>query len=140
MQPEDSLENVAPGSVEPQANGVANPAGNTLPGTRQIGATPGNAAPGRVGGFAPTVTPNPLRTSANIGFSLERPATVGVRIFDLCGRLVRTLPLEGARPAGWNVVVLDARADDGVPLGSGIYLYEITAGAQRRVGRFVVMK
>ena len=39
-----------------------------------------------------------------------------------------------------NEVTLDGRADDGAPLRSGVYLYEIQAGEQRAVGRFVVMR
>ena len=38
------------------------------------------------------------------------------------------------------MVRIDGRADDGAPLRAGVYLYEIRAGAQRAVGRFVVMR
>jgi flagellar hook assembly protein FlgD len=99
-----------------------------------------NAASPRFGGFAPRLTPNPMRTSASLGFGLERPATVQIRVFDLGGRLVRTLPILSQASAGWNVVALDGRADDGAPLKAGVYLYEVRAGEQRAVGRFVVIR
>jgi hypothetical protein len=94
----------------------------------------------RLGGFAPRLTPNPMRTSASLGFGLERPGTVQIRVFDLEGRLVRTLPVMRQMNAGWNVVALDGRRDDGAPLNSGVYLYEVRAGEQRAVGRFVVIR
>jgi flagellar hook assembly protein FlgD len=65
---------------------------------------------------------------------------VRIRVFDLEGRLVRTLPNASGTTAGWNVVDLDGRADNGAPLRSGVYLYEVRAGEQRAVGRFVVMR
>jgi parallel beta-helix repeat protein len=94
----------------------------------------------RFHGLAPSVSPNPLRTTASIAFRLDRPTTVRVRIFDLVGRLVRTVPAATATNVGWNVVALDGRTDEGAPLRSGIYMYEIRAGEQRAVGRFVVMR
>ena len=54
--------------------------------------------------------------------------------------VVRTLRSGGPGNAGWNVVVLDGRTDDGAPLESGVYLYEIRAGEQRAVGRFVLIR
>jgi hypothetical protein len=88
--------------------------------------------------FAPRLTPNPLRTSAQLAFELGRPTPVQVSVFDLGGRLVRTM--SSGASAGRNVMVLDGLADGGVPLRSGVYLYEIRAGSQRAVGRFVVMR
>jgi hypothetical protein len=91
-------------------------------------------------GLAPAVAPNPVRTSARLAFKLERPTPVLIRVFDLGGRLVRTLPGGNGSSVGRNVVDLDGRADSGAPLPSGVYLYEIRAGGQRAVGRFVVMR
>jgi hypothetical protein len=99
-----------------------------------------STASARPGGFAPRLTPNPMRTSASLGFALDRPGTVQIRVFDLGGRLVRTLPILSQASAGWNVVAVDGRADDGAPLRAGVYLYEVRAGEQRAVGRFVVIR
>jgi PKD repeat protein len=89
-------------------------------------------------GFAPRLSPNPLRTDAQLAFELERPTPVRVRVFDLSGRLVRTLSSGGS--TGRNVMILDGRADNGAPLRSGVYLYEVRAGSHRAAGRFVVMR
>jgi hypothetical protein len=99
-----------------------------------------SAAIARPGGLAPRVAPNPLRTSARIAFRLEQPTPVRILVFDVGGRLVRTLPGGSQTSAGWNSVDLDGRSDNGAPLRSGIYLYEIRAGGQRAVGRFVIMR
>jgi hypothetical protein len=100
----------------------------------------GSTASARLGGFAPRFTPNPMRASASLGFALDRPGTVQIRVFDLGGRLVRTLPILNQASAGWTVVAVDGRADDGAPLRAGVYLYEVRAGEQRAVGRFVVIR
>jgi hypothetical protein len=100
----------------------------------------GSIASARPGGFAPRFTPNPMRASASLGFALDRPGTVQIRVFDLGGRLVRTLPILNQASAGWTVVAVDGRADDGAPLRAGVYLYEVRAGEQRAVGRFVVIR
>jgi parallel beta-helix repeat protein len=100
----------------------------------------GGTAFARMGGFAPRLTPNPMRSAASLGFALERPGTVQIRVFDLGGRLVRTLPILNQASAGWTVVAVDGRADDGAPLRAGVYLYEVRAGDQRAVGRFVVIR
>ena len=39
----------------------------------------------------PTVWPNPFNPTAAIGFALDEPGYATLRIFDLAGRLVRTL-------------------------------------------------
>lgn len=56
-----------------------------------------------------------------IGWQLERPASVTIELFDLCGRSVRLLkPLEAAPPVGRLVWNLDD--DSGRPVPTGVYL------------------
>jgi len=55
-------------------------------------------------------------------------------------RASRTL-LDGVpMPAGAHSSRLDGRADDGAPLGTGIYFYRIRSAEGARLGRFVVTR
>ncbi len=75
--------------------------------------------------------PNPFNPSTTIGFTVpptgegERVA-VTVHVFDVRGRLVRTL-LDGKRPAGSHRIHWDGRGNRGEPVPSGVYFYRVTA-------------
>jgi len=70
--------------------------------------------------------PNPFDASTDIAFRLPAPGRVSVRIYDVSGRLVRTL-VDGTRPAGERTVTWDGRTDDGGVAGTGIYFYRFRA-------------
>ena len=84
--------------------------------------------------------PNPFGPSTTIGFSLPRAGQTSLEVFDLDGRLVRTLvraPLEaGEHQAVW-------RGDDqaGARLAAGTYFYRLRfAGEPARTGRMVLLR
>lgn len=64
--------------------------------------------------------PNPSRGPLTIGFAMPRSGEVSLRIYDVTGRVVRTL-VAGAREAGVYQEVWDARDDQGVAASPGIY-------------------
>lgn len=70
--------------------------------------------------------PNPFNPQTVIAFELPTAATVSLRVYDLAGRLVATL-VEGAAVAGTHTATWTGRGDDGLPVGSGVYLYRLTA-------------
>ena len=88
--------------------------------------------------------PNPFNPETWIPFELSAAADVTIRIYDLRGRRVRALDL-GRRAVGEHVT-RDAAArwdganDLGEPVGSGVYLYELSAGAHRSTRRMIVRK
>lgn len=103
--------------------------------------TPSGVAPG-----TPTpvlqlqARPNPFGAATQIRFSLPRPVTPVLRVFDVSGRPVRTLlagvPLEaGAHDATW-----DGMDDAGARLGSGLYFLRIEAGERSRVERVLLVR
>jgi flagellar hook assembly protein FlgD len=55
-------------------------------------------------------------------YSLRVREAVEFRIYDIRGRLLRTL-VNGYMPAGRHHVVWDGSTDDGRRVGSGVYLY-----------------
>lgn len=95
--------------------------GTTLAGT-DTGDTP----------FVPAATavfqnhPNPFNPITTITFDVASPGDVTVRIFDVTGRLVRTLT-DGFRPAGRYHEVWNGLDDRGNGVHSGIYFYRMTA-------------
>ncbi len=75
-------------------------------------------------GFA---SPNPFNPRTEIHFSLARPASPRLEIFDLKGRRVRTL-LSGAElPPGHHAVTWLGRDDEGREAASGVYMLRLRA-------------
>lgn len=70
--------------------------------------------------------PNPFTTRTTLGFTLARSGPVRVQIFDLAGRLVRTL-VDRELPAGAAAVAWDARDDAGARAPAGLYLVRVRA-------------
>jgi hypothetical protein len=68
--------------------------------------------------------PNPFNPLTEIRFSLGKAGPVVLRIFDLQGRLIRTL-VEEDRPAGEHKVVWDGTDSEGRPVASGVFFYRL---------------
>ncbi len=83
--------------------------------------------------------PNPVSGALTYSVSLPRAARVQVRVFDLRGRLVRSLvdrPLEPGRHSfSW-----DAAGDAGVRLSSGTYWLRLDADGVQRSRKFTVIR
>lgn len=85
----------------------------TAPGTAAL--APGAGRPFRL------AYPNPFRGEVGLTFAIARAGDVAVRVFDLQGRLVRSLDRRGLA-AGEHVLVWDGDDDAGRPVGNGVYL------------------
>lgn len=72
-----------------------------------------------------SVAPNPFRPRTEVTFALAAPGAVDLRVFDVAGRMVRTLT---AKPysAGQHRVTWDGRAGDGRDLAPGLYFVRLT--------------
>ena len=71
--------------------------------------------------------PNPFHPRTTLRFEVPRPGHVRLSIFDVAGRLVRTLVNE-SRPAGRHSVSWEGRDESGRSVPSGVYLYRMEAG------------
>ena len=71
--------------------------------------------------------PNPFNPSTTIHFNLSKNSLTVLKIYDLQGRLVRTL-MNSVLNSGEHQVVWDGHSADGLHVASGIYLYNIRAG------------
>ena len=71
--------------------------------------------------------PNPFSSSTSIPFGLSEAGPVRIEIFDMAGRIVRTL-FSGDSTGGSHSVSWNGDDGDGVPLAGGIYLIRIQSG------------
>jgi len=80
--------------------------------------------------------PNPFSGSTTIRFDLPRAAQVGLRVYNVAGRVVRDLIEPSQSEAGQHEISWDGRDQSGRPLAAGVYLYRLTvdgkAGPVRR--------
>lgn len=83
--------------------------------------------------------PNPLNPATVIAFSVPRDGAVRLQVFDLQGRVVRTL-VDGMRPAGRHEVSWDGRDERGGQAASGTYLYRLVAAGEVTGRKLTLMK
>jgi len=107
------------GGVSLGANVVTIPANNTT------GITPNGAVPNRV-----SLTSNPLRSgSATIRFGLASADVVEIKVYDVGGRLVRSLVNRRFEP-GENEVTWDRLDSSGKLVSRGLYFTQVSYGSQ----------
>jgi hypothetical protein len=78
--------------------------------------------------------PNPPQAFTTIQYEMPRAAEATLRLYDVAGRVVRTLS-EGEQPAGLHVVVLDTQ-----DLPNGLYFYRLDSGGRSLVQRMVIAR
>ena len=83
-------------------------------------------------------TPNPFAGSTRIAYELPAAGAVRVDVFDLSGRLVRTL-VDGPQGPGRETVAWDGRDDAGRALAGGIYFIRLRAETGSLVKRAVLL-
>jgi len=76
--------------------------------------------------FDLSIHPNPFINTTKISYTLPITANVTMAIFDMDGRLVRTL--SGKKTAGQHCVIWDGMDNNGRNAGPGVYLLRISTG------------
>jgi hypothetical protein len=87
--------------------------------------------------------PNPFNPMTRIEFDLARDGQVSLKIYDVAGRLVRTLidaPLTRGRYTGENAAVWDGFNNSGQRVSSGVYFYRLNALDFVATKKMVMMK
>lgn len=84
-------------------------------------------------------SPNPFNPNTTLFYNLPAGAPVRVVLYDVRGRLVRTL-LDAEQAAGDHALPWDGRDASGRTVSGGVYFYAIQAGAESARGRLVMMK
>ena len=88
--------------------------------------------------------PNPFNPETWIPYQLASPAEVTLTLYDVTGRVVRTLHL-GHQAAGMyrsksHAAYWDGRNAQGEPVASGIYFYTLVAGEFTATGKMLIRK
>ncbi|MBN2000480.1 T9SS type A sorting domain-containing protein [candidate division KSB1 bacterium] len=83
--------------------------------------------------------PNPFNPSTQIGYAVPKAEFVTIRVYDLSGKLVRTLVNE-RKSAGNHRTVWDRTDDRGQIVPSGIYFYRMRAGKFEATKKMTLLK
>ena len=83
--------------------------------------------------------PSPFATSTTIAAALPRTLDARVAVYDVSGRLVRTL-LQGQHTAGVVRADWDGRDKAGTRVAAGIYFVKLTAGAVEQTQKVVLVR
>ena len=83
--------------------------------------------------------PNPFNPITSLSYDLPEDGLVNIAIFDMMGRIVKTL-VNGSQTAGFKSVQWDATNDRNEPVSAGLYLYTIQSGEFRQTKKMVLLK
>jgi endonuclease I len=81
--------------------------------------------------------PNPFQARTSLAFETTRRQPVTLRLYDVSGRLVRTLVERTTFEPGPHAVEWDGRGEDGAPAPAGLYFSRIETGGEHALGRLV---
>jgi ASPIC and UnbV/FG-GAP-like repeat/FlgD Ig-like domain len=84
--------------------------------------------------------PNPFNPRTKIVFDLPEAMPARLAIYDLAGRLVKTLLNGEQAVAGYNAVIWDGRDQAGREAASGTYCCRLTAGIRKETIRMVLVR
>ena len=83
--------------------------------------------------------PNPFNPITTIEYDLPNDDFVNMAVYDMTGRLVKTL-LNGSKSAGYNHVLWDATNDNNEPVSAGVYIYVIQFGNSIHTNKMILLK
>jgi hypothetical protein len=85
------------------------------------------------------LAPNPFNSRVQVKYGLNISADTQLRVYDISGRLVRTLVNEYAG-TGWHAVSWDGRDVHGRDVASGLYIIHLVAGDVVRMQRAILVR
>ena len=98
----------------------------------------GSGAPARYNDLAQNV-PNPFNPTTQLGYQIAADVHVTLAVYDVAGRLVRTL-VDKQQSAGGYTETWDGYDNKGRLVSSGVYFYRLTAGDFVQTRRMVMLK
>ena len=99
----------------------------------------GDGVPDVVAGLELSAAPNPFNPVTSLRFRLsEGFASAGLVVFDVRGRQIRRLRIEGG--SGWQMVVWDGRDSGGVVVPSGSYFARLDVDGVGAVVKMMVVE
>jgi hypothetical protein len=85
------------------------------------------------------IYPNPVTSFTNISFSLPQCQKVSIQIFDMIGRLVKTLA-DAQMTAGTHQLVWNSTDEKGRHVNSGVYLLKLSSGNYTETKKLSLVK
>jgi hypothetical protein len=85
-------------------------------------------------------TPNPFNPVTTIRFDLAQSGRVRLRIYDVAGRVVRTLLDQEMRAGANQTVVWNGLDDAGNRISTGVYFYRLDAVDLTQTRKMIMMK
>jgi len=83
--------------------------------------------------------PNPMNPTATIKYSIGTPGKVQLRVFDVSGRVIRTL-VDETKTAGAYSVIWDGKNDGGERVASGVFFYQLNAPGSELNKKIVILQ
>lgn len=83
--------------------------------------------------------PNPFNGLTMISYQLNRKSKISLKIYDICGRLVRSL-IEQEEIPGYHEICWDGKDAFGKNVGSGIYFYRLEAGDYVKIKKMLLLR
>ncbi len=84
--------------------------------------------------------PNPFNASTHIRFLLTQPSKVSLNVYDVTGRLIRTILSEQQLTGQRHIYEWDGKDKEGNGVPSGMYLFHLTAGDNQIIKKCLLVK
>ena len=84
--------------------------------------------------------PNPFNPTTTIHLQMPMRSSVWLTIYNVAGQVVRTLLDDYELDAGYHTIDWDGRDQQGQPVTSGVYLYQLRAGTQAIVHKLLLLR
>ena len=107
--------------------------GNLVCGLSAVGDGPGGTS------FRLGSSPNPFVRTSTIRFSLQAHERAVLRVYDIAGRVVRTL-VDGDLEAGDHSATWNARDDSGARVGAGTYYARLMSGGRVALRKLILVR
>lgn len=83
--------------------------------------------------------PNPFNPTTTIQYDLPESAKISLKIYDISGKLIRTLK-DDTQDAGYHSIVWNGTDDTGNKVNSGIYIYRLESKDYTENHRMILLK
>jgi flagellar hook assembly protein FlgD len=83
--------------------------------------------------------PNPFNPKTKIAFNVLKDSNIGLVIFDISGRLVRTFNIS-ENGLGYHQIEWDAKDDQGSAVAAGVYFLRFNSETNYQVQKVILLK
>jgi hypothetical protein len=104
-----------------------------------VGIDPYGAVPPALVTSLANAYPNPMNPTATIRYTVVAPGKVTLRVFDVTGRVIRTL-VDETQTTGAYAKIWDGTNDRGERVSSGVFFYQFEAPGFKSAKKLVILK